>query len=39
MYDEEEEEEKVVKIIIPRYKLLYSDIDPAKVIHVLECKR
>ncbi len=38
MYDDDEEEDKKVKIELPRYRIIYEDIDPKKVTQILECK-
>ena len=37
MFEDEEDEDKVVKIELPKYTVFYSDINPNKLINVLEC--
>jgi len=37
MYDDEEEDDKVKKIILPKYQILHYDIDPKKLVQIVEC--
>jgi len=37
MFEDEDDEEKVVKIELPKYQILYSDLNSAKIIPILEC--
>jgi hypothetical protein len=38
MSNEEEDEEVVKKIKIPKYTLYFSDMDPKHIAKILECK-